>query len=105
MSGSQVTAHQSRLIALEEISDAMMVTLAERWPILTLEELRATRGRPDLVDALLRAKIDCARVVSGETLPRTRRHGRRGVHGLRRNWIASAFATASALVIAIAPRF
>ena len=45
-----------------------MAILADRWPVLTIEELLATRGRPEMVASLFEAKIGYAQLLARDAL-------------------------------------
>ncbi|MBX7112263.1 MAG: hypothetical protein K1X87_10525 [Dehalococcoidia bacterium] len=51
----------ARTTDAEEDWDALCERLLDRWPQLTSDELEATHGKPDLVDAVLEAKLGYAR--------------------------------------------
>jgi hypothetical protein len=42
--------------------------LADRWPVLTADELEATRGRGELLAALLQAKLEYAQRLAEESV-------------------------------------
>ncbi len=42
--------------------------LADRWPILTIEEIDSTQGRMDLLTALLQAKLSYAHRLAQESI-------------------------------------
>jgi hypothetical protein len=69
MAGAAIDVYgQAREAAPQAVPLAMLEKLAERWPTLTREELDATRGRSELVAALLRAKADYAEILTREAL-------------------------------------
>ena len=52
---------------------SILEKLADRWPTLTNEELQATHGQRELVEAVLRAKTDYAELLICEALGQPRR--------------------------------
>ena len=65
--GNAFGRHKSNARDEEHWSGAL-ATLAERWPVLTSQELEATHGRPELVASLLEAKIGFAQLLAREAL-------------------------------------
>jgi hypothetical protein len=53
--------------------DSTREKLEAQWPVLTRDELEATRGQTDLVDAVLRAKLGYAHRLVEECLAQTPR--------------------------------
>lgn len=51
--------------------------LADRWPLLTIEELKATHGRPELVASVLEAKIGYAQLLARDALSHRQKQKRR----------------------------
>ncbi len=63
--------------------------LVDRWPVLTAAELEATHGKPELVAALIEAKLRYGRRLADEALhprrsdvARSRRSGTRPLLGI-----------------------
>lgn len=52
----------------EERWRSALATLANRWPVLTSQELEATHGRPELVASMLEAKIGFAQLLARDAL-------------------------------------
>jgi hypothetical protein len=66
-SGDAVWAREASKWDTERWRSAMAI-LADRWPVLTLEELEATRGRPEMVASMLEAKIGYAQWLARDVL-------------------------------------
>lgn len=78
-----------------------MAILADRWPVLTIEELQATRGRPEMVASVLEAKIGFAQLLARDALGQ--RQKQRRSTGYNPSWlrgvgVASAL-SASVLIL------
>jgi hypothetical protein len=61
--------------------------LADRWPELTPGELDATRGRPDLLAALLQAKLAYAQRLAEESVGRPMRLEAPETRAPARGWL------------------
>jgi hypothetical protein len=66
--------------------DAIRDRLADRWPVLTADELEATHGRGDLVAALLQAKLAYAQRLADESMGRPVHLARTSKPGDIRGW-------------------
>lgn len=72
-----------------------MAILADRWPVLTIEELRATGGRPEMLASVFEAKIGYAQLLARDALAPWRRQ--RVSSPYASPWLLQSAGVASAL--------
>ena len=82
-----------------------LTVLVDLWPILTQEEVDATRGRPELVSAILRSKIGYAERIARDAMAGFPEQAlrRRALSG--RSRMIGALATLGALTAFVLPLF